>query len=81
MYVQNMEQFVEDAQFGCASDYKHDFGVILSEYELEVLKDVLGVFLEEHQLSFDSEKIYVSKEVFNEIRIFLEETRNDKGGR
>ena len=43
MYVQNMEQFVEDAQFGCASDYKHDFGVILTEYELEELHRALNV--------------------------------------
>lgn len=81
MYVENMRKFVEDAQCTSSSDYKHDFGLILTEYELEVLKDVLGVFLEKHQLTFDSEKIDISKEIFIEIVEFLRESKNDEGGR
>ncbi len=77
MYVENMRKFVEDAQFGCASDYKHDFGVILSEYELEELHRALNEYVANNNII----KVTTVAQINEQIRIFLEETKNDEGGR
>lgn len=77
MYVQNMEQFVEDAQFGCASDYKHDFGVILTEYELEELHKALDEYVANNNII----KVTTVAQINEQIRVFLEESKNDEGGR
>ena len=77
MYVQNMEQFVEDAQFVCASDYKHDFGVILSEYELEELHRALDEYVANNNII----KVTTVAQINEQIRVFLEERKNDEGGR
>ncbi len=77
MYVQNMEQFVEDAQSGCASDYKHDFGVILSEYELEELHRALNEYVANNNII----KVTTVAQINEQIRVFLEERKNDEGGR
>ena len=77
MYVQNMEQFVEDAQCGCASDYKHDFGVILTEYELEELHKALDEYVANNNII----KVTTVAQINEQIRIYLEESKNDEGGR
>lgn len=41
MYVTNMMDFADIAKGNCSSDYKHEFGVILSAYELEELHRAL----------------------------------------
>ena len=77
MYVQNMEQFVEDTQFGRVSDYEHDFGVILSEYELEELHRALDEYVANNNII----KVTTVAQINEQIRIFLEESKNDEGGR
>lgn len=77
MYVENMRKFVEDAQFGCASDYKHDFGVILSEYELEELHKALDEYVANNNII----KVTTVAQINEQIRVFLEERKNDEGGR
>lgn len=77
MYVTNMQSFAEDAQCTCASDYKHDFGVILTEYELEELHRALNEYVANNNII----KVTTIAQINNEIRLFLEESKNDEGGR
>lgn len=41
MYIQNMEEFVDEAKNTCSSDYKHDIGIILDYWELQELHKAL----------------------------------------
>ena len=75
MYVQNMKQFVEEATY--PSDYKHDFGVILTEYELEELHRALDEYVANNNII----KVTTVAQINEQIRIFLEESKNDEGGR
>ena len=77
MYVQNMQQFAEDAQNTCTSDYKHDFGVILTEYELEELHRALNEYVANNNII----KVTTVAQINEQIRVFLEERKNDEGGR
>lgn len=75
MYVQNIEKLIEDAEY--PSDYKHDIGVILTEYELEELHRALDEYVANNNII----KVTTVAQINKEIKQFLEETPNDEGGR
>lgn len=75
MYVENMRKFVEEATY--PSDYKYDFGVILTEYELEELHRALDEYVANNNII----KVTTVAQINEQIRIFLEESKNDEGGR
>ena len=75
MYVENMRKFVEEATY--PSDYKHDFGVILTEYELEELHRALDEYVANNNII----KVTTVAQINEQIRIYLEKSRNDEGGR
>lgn len=67
MYVTNMEDFVDEAKDACSSDYKHDFGLILTEYELEQLNLILDEYIE----GVDIIKAQPAAQINTQIREFL----------
>lgn len=75
MYVQNMEQFVDEAKCTCSSDYKHDIGIILSQYELEELHHALTEWVAQNNIA----KVGTMGRLNEEIRSFLD-GYNDKDG-
>ena len=67
MYVTNMEDFIDEAKDACSSDYKHDFGLILTEYELETLNYILDEYIE----SVDIIKAQSAAQINTQIREFF----------
>ena len=67
MYVTNMEDFIDEVKDACSSDYKHDFGLILTEYELETLNYILDEYIE----SVDIIKAQPAAQINTQIREFL----------
>ena len=74
MYVQNMEQFVDDAKFTCSSDYKHDIGIILSQCELEELHYALTEWVVQNNIA----KVGTMGRLNEEIRSFLDGYDDEK---
>lgn len=67
MYVQNMEEFVDDSRFNCSSDYKHDIGIIVDEYELEEIHTALTEWVAQNNII----RVGTVGKINEAIRVFL----------
>jgi len=83
MEIQKATQFIDDISsdnyFAMKSEdwYKNDVVLILTQYEISELHAALKEWVEQNNIV----RVQTVAGINNDIRQFLEETRNDEGGR
>jgi len=83
MEIQKAISFIDDARYDdyfaekCDEWYANDVVLVLSQYELDELHRALNDWVENNSII----KVNTVASLNNDIRVFLEETRNDEGGR
>ena len=80
MEIQKAKDFIEDVMFDDCFDtqpYENDVCLILTQNEIDELHLALNEWVESNNIV----RVQNVARINNEIRQFLEETRNDEGGR
>lgn len=80
MEIQKATQFIDDVMYDdCfdSSPYKNDVVLVLTQNEIDELHTALKEWVEQHHIV----RVQTVAGINNDIRKFLEETRNDEGGR
>lgn len=79
MEIQKVTQFIDDVtsdDFECGP-YKNDVVLILSQNEIDELHTALTEWIMQNNIV----RVQTVGHINNDIRIFLEEMRNDEGGK
>ena len=80
MEIQKAIQFSEDVlsdDWLDSSPYKNDVVLILTQYEIDELHTALNEWIQQHNIV----RVQTVAGINNDIKHFLEEIRNDEGGR
>ena len=83
MEIKNAEDFLEDVMYDdihasqCLEWYKDNACLTLAQWELKELHTALSEWVEQNNIV----RVQTVAGINNDIRLFLEETRNDEGGR
>ena len=81
MEIQKASGFIDDIRYsddGKLEDwYAEDVVLVLSQYELDELHRALNEWIDSNNIL----KVNTVAGINNNIRLFLEESRNDEGGR
>lgn len=83
MEIQKATNFIEDAMYDdhfaekCMDWYENDVCLVLTPYEIDELHRALNEWVASNNIV----KVNTVAGINNQIRQFLEETRNDEGGR
>lgn len=79
MEIQRATQFIDDVitDYDYSNYYKNDVVLILTQVEISELHTALKEWVEQNNII----RVQTVARINNDIRQFLEETKNDKGGR
>ena len=83
MEIQNAKYFIEDVMYDdcyaakCTDWYEHDVVLVLTQHEIDELHRALNEWVASNNIV----KVNTVAGINNDIRLFLEKTRNDEGGR
>lgn len=80
MEIQKATQFIDDVLYDdCfdSSTYKNDVVLVLTQYEVDELHTALNEWVQQHNIV----RVQTVAGINYDIKHFLEEIRNDEGGR
>ena len=81
MEIQKAKDFIDDVRYvdDCKMDdwYANDVVLVLTQNEINELHNALREWVEQNNIV----RVQTVAGINNDIRLFLEETRNDEGGR
>lgn len=80
MEIQKATQFIDDVLYDDCFDsnpYKNDVVLVLTQYEIDELHSALNEWVQQHNIV----RVQTVAGINNDIKHFLEEIRNDEGGR
>ena len=80
MEIQKAKDFLDDVMYDDCFEvgpYKNDVVLVLTQNEINELHTALREWVEQNNIV----RVQTVAGINNDIRLFLEETRNDEGGR